>query len=524
MDAKIKREKELHLTIETIESSLGNYTPFPVLITVDAPSDRDIMRLVEISRQPEGENTQKAGILIYKVAPDATARIEIAKVRLRDNFVLIPIPLTLVEKALPDKYECNGLLEEYVDRYLQRADFFDDKNAISDTLSFFGRTEILQHLGEELLRYQGIGLFGLRKSGKTSVLLQLGFMLREHPIVHIDLQGYGGSRYGAALFNDILKSLYTLESEIPLPTFAPFASDTPATELTSDFLQRVSDFTHAIQKTRKYKLPILCFLDEVERILPTPEDNREKAEEFNACFGALRVLCQKQKQMSLLIADVHPDCNRINSWTQKGVATNPVFSFFKEIFLPPFAEEETQEMLINIGKLMGVEFDTATPKQIHYQSGGHPFVSRQIARLLTEKIKEQNNKTSQNGSLRIEWAMGGSLEKTLSRKGELKNYLEKSIWEDLEKRNFQVAIAILRTVACNEEFPQRTTEAALLNQLRSQFPVYQCLDACHWLTKVGLLNHEEVEHQDIYHIRIPLLSRWIQMQMTDEEIKLCQIL
>ncbi|BAY30016.1 HEAT repeat-containing PBS lyase [Nostoc carneum NIES-2107] len=523
VDAQVKREKE-YLIIESITSSLSSYAPFPVLITVDTPTDKDIIHLVELAQQLPTEQTQKAGLLIYKLPPDTTARMEIAKVRLRDNFLLIPMPLTSIEKALIDKYECIGLLEEYTDRYLQRADFFDDRNAITDTLSFFGRTELLQRLGEELLRYQGVGLFGLRKSGKTSVLLQLGFMLREHPIVHIDLQTYSGSRYGADLFNKFIHCLSTLESAEPLPQFPPFATDKSASELASEFIQRVNQLASAIQKNNQYKLPIFCFLDEVERIIPTPADSREKAEEFNAVFGALRVLCQQQRQISLLIADVHPDCNRINYWSQSGVATNPVYSFFKEIFLAPFSADETQDMLVNLGKLMGLEFDADTPQQIHNQSGGHPFVSRQLARFLTEKV-DNNTKLNQNGNLLITWAMVAPyLARTLTQTGELKNYLEKSIWEDLEKRDFQVAISILRVIACNEPFHDKIPQAALLHHLNSSFTANQCLDACNWLTNVGLLYQEEIEHQDFYHLRIPLLSRWIQMQMTVEESEQCRIL
>ncbi|BAZ00066.1 HEAT repeat-containing PBS lyase [Tolypothrix tenuis PCC 7101] len=524
VDAQVKREKE-YLIIESITSSLSSYAHFPVLITIDTPTDKNIIHLVELAQQLPTEQPQKAGLLIYKLPPDTTARMEIAKVRLRDAFLLIPIPLTSVEKALSDKYECIGLLEEYTDRYLQRADFFDDRNAITDTLSFFGRTELLQRLGEELLRYQGVGLFGLRKSGKTSVLLQLGFMLREHPIVHIDLQTYSGSRYGANLFNKFIHCLSTLESADSLPQFPPFTTDKPASELASEFIQRVNQLASAIQKNNQYKLPILCFLDEVERIIPTPADSREKAEEFNAVFGALRVLCQQQRQISLLIADVHPDCNRINYWSQSGVATNPVYSFFKEIFLAPFSADETQDMLVNLGKLMGLEFDADTPQQIHNQSGGHPFVSRQLARFLTEKIKDNNTKLNQNGNLLITWAMVAPyLARTLTQKGELKNYLEKSIWEDLEKRDFQVAISILRVIACNEQFYDKIPQAVLLHHLNSSFTANQCLDACNWLTNVGLLYQEEIEHQDFYHLRIPLLSRWIQMQMTVEESEQCRIL
>ncbi|BAY90069.1 hypothetical protein FDUTEX481_05158 [Tolypothrix sp. PCC 7601] len=524
VDAQVKREKE-YLIIESITSSLSSYAPFPVLITVDTPTDKDIIQLVELAQQLPTEQTQKAGLLIYKLPPDTTARMEIAKVRLRDAFLLIPMPLSSVEKALSNKYDCIGLLEEYTDRYLQRADFFDDRNAITDTLSFFGRTELLQRLGEELIRYQGVGLFGLRKSGKTSVLFQLDFMLREYPIVRIDLQSYSNSRYGANLFNKFIQCLSTLESAEPLPQFPPFATDKPASELASEFIQRVNQLASAIQKNNQYKLPILCFLDEVERIIPTPADSREKAEEFNAVFGALRVLCQQQRQISLLIADVHPDCNRINYWSQPGVATNPVYSFFKEIFLAPFSTDETQDMLVNLGKLMGLEFDTDTPQQIHNQSGGHPFVSRQLARFLTEKIKDNNTKLNQNGNLLITWAMVEPyLARTLTQKGELKNYLEKSIWEDLEKRNFQVAISILRVIACNEPFHDKIPQAALLHHLQSRFTANQCLDACNWLTNVGLLYQEEIEHQDFYHLRIPLLSHWIQMQMTVEESEQCRIL
>ena len=520
---QIKRDG-VNLTVQSIEGSLSPYAPFPVLVKVDTPTDSDVIRLVEISQTLTLNYPQRVGILLYEISPDTTARIEMAKVRLRDHFVLIPIPLTQVEQALPNQDECRGLLQGYVDRYLQRVDFFDDRNAISDTLSFFGRTELLQRLGEELLRYQGIGLFGLRKSGKTSILLQLGLMLRQHPIIHIDLQRYGSYRYGADLFNDILQGLYKLDTQGTHLNYEPFPQNKPAAELTTEFIQRVIDFSNAICQTHKYKLPILCFLDEVERIIPTPEDTREKAEEFNACFAALRVLCQEQRQLSLLVADVHPDCNRMNQWAQQGVATNPVFNFFKEVFVSPFSEEETQEMLTNIGKLMGLEFDEATPRQIHQQSGGHPFVSRQLARFLTQKLKEKNTNPAQSGNVLIKWAMVEPyLEKTLTHKGELKNYIERSIWDDLEKRDFDVAIVLLQVLACNENFSERMTQQALLYKLRAKFTENQCLDACIWLTSVGLLERKEVEQEDFYQIRIPLLSRWIQMQLTEEEIAECKI-
>ncbi|NET62442.1 MAG: hypothetical protein F6K47_41995 [Symploca sp. SIO2E6] len=176
-------------------------------------------------------------------------------------------------------------------------------------------------------------------------------------------------------------------------------------------------------------------------------------------------------------------------------------------------------MLTNIGKLMGLEFDQETPQQIHRQSGGHPFVSRQLTRFLTEKLKQECAKLPKSGNAVIEWTKAERyLEKSLTRRGELKNFLGKSIWEDLEKRDFPAAIAVLKVLACNENLiTEGITEQGLLNQLRDNFTKNQCLDACLWLTDVGLLYHEEVEYQDFYKTRMPLFSRWILMQMTDKD-------
>ena len=54
VDAKIKREKELHLTIEAIAGSLSNYAPFPLIVTIDTPTDKDVVRIVENYAQRAG--------------------------------------------------------------------------------------------------------------------------------------------------------------------------------------------------------------------------------------------------------------------------------------------------------------------------------------------------------------------------------------------------------------------------------------------------------------------------------------
>lgn len=516
--ATTQRDGQHGLQMTSAPGRLKSYLPLPVTFAGE-PADRDVTDLVQSSARLAGKRPQQAGILLYREPPDTLFRMRMAEVRLRDRFVLLPIPLAAVEQALLDGGASAGLLAQYTDRYLPGADLFDDRNAIGDTMSFFGRGELLQRLEEDLHRGQGIGLFGLRKSGKTSILLQLGFAMRRHPVVHIDLQPYGGKlRYGAELFDRILQKLAQFVKERSPKSrfnFDPLLPEhRPASELTADFAQKMSQLAQKLSQAG-YELPILLFLDEIERILPTQSDVRERAEEFNACFGAFRALSQERRLLSLLVADVHPDCNRINQWQQADVPTNPVFNFFKEVFVLPFSPEETARMLTDIGELMGVKFDGQTLSGIHRESGGHPFVARQLASLLCKKILP-------NGRGEIQSSAAHSyLDRPFTYSGILKDYFAQNIWGDLDKRNFDSAMAILKLLSCNED--SEIMGHVVVDRLRESLTESDCLDALLWLQAVGLVSAQESEDRDRYRIQVPLMSRWLRMQMKEEEIRQWQL-
>lgn len=351
---------------------------------------------------------------------------------------------------------------------------------------------------EELLRYQGVILCGLRKSGKTSILYQLSFILRKHPVVTIDLQKYGGSRYGAELFNDFVEQLTRLAHDFNkqgTPRFENFTSGIPAADLTAEFIKRVCVLAEILQGS-DYKIPILCFLDEVERILPSSEDPRDKVEEFNAFFGSLRVLSQRERKLSLLVADVYPDCNRINHWTQKGVATNPIFNFFKEIYLSPFSEKETAEMLIDIGELMKVDFDKKTLEEIHSESGGHPFVARQLAHFIIDNICKDSNNS-------IKWLLSEKeLKKSIFIFDRLSDYYEESIWKDLENRGFTSATKILEVMIEQGERGEWISEDELFKRLNIINSRKQYQKALNWLIEVGIIAREYLNINTIYCIKM----------------------
>ena len=523
-DATVRRYNSRCLKVVSIVGRLKAYAPLPIM-TIEQPTDQDVSELLKQSKRMAStkNNKENAGILVYRQSPDAIFRTEMAQARMRDHFVLLPIPLAAVEQALNESGAAGGLIAQYADRYLPGANLFDDRNAIGDTLSFFGRQDLLQQLKEELQRNQGIGLFGLRKSGKTSLLLQLGFAMRRNPTVHLDLQPYGARDYfGAELFNKLIQDLINQLQERnpswktkPELKFEAFSYNQSAVECSTEFIQRVEALAQALFQSG-YERPLIFFLDEIERILPIKTDAKERAEEFNAFFGALRALSQEKRLISFLIADVHPDASRINQWSQVGVTTNPVFQFFKETFVKPFSEMETLRMVNDICNFMGIEFDSETQQAIHSESGGHPFVARQLASLLYDRIVQGDCKT-------VEWSVAQRyFNKPFTYSGVLKDYFAQNIWGDLEKRDFVGAMDLLRVFAARNFDAPPLSETCILKTLSDYLTKSQIADALLWLEAVGLIDQELVkldngQSEEHYQIRVPLLSRWLQMQMSEEE-------
>jgi len=486
-------------------SRLEPFEPLSVFVSTDPTTSADVAHIVEVTALGRRES---AGILIYQQRPDTLARIRIAQSRLEDRFWLIPIPYPEVDRAVRERASI-GLLSEYADRYLPGADLFGDMNAIGDTFSFFGRADVLKVLKDELLQVQGVGLFGMRKSGKTSVLLQLPHIAPGHPVVHVDLEPFvGAQRFAAILFNRILTRLTSYVPGFRHPNIDP---DLPAVDASLQFTDIFSDMVNALENAG-HKLPVLCFLDEVDCIIPRASNDPGLSHEFNSFFGALRALSQQHRTVSILVADVHPDCNRINRWHPEAPA-NPVFSFFKEFYLKPFSRDETDTMLLDIGRLMSRHFDTETLGVIHFLSGGHPFISRQLASLVA--------KTAANDEGRIEFRKAGKqLSRAIHDSSFLRAYIRTVVWDDHTRRASDANMSILRLLACRRDQAHALSESIMFAKLTTFHQASDVIDARIELEDLGLIQKVETSgNNDAIQLSIGLLTEWIRAEMREEEIE-----
>ncbi|MEO0373167.1 MAG: ATP-binding protein [Cyanobacteria bacterium P01_A01_bin.17] len=524
----ITQKKKRWLKVKSFIGPLTTYTPLPVMF-FESPTEGNVIDLIqyidEIESNHIGHNT--VGLLFYNKPPNTLAIFKIAQARVRDHKIIIPVPFSALEQASLDESKAVGLISHYVCRYMPGANLFNDRNAISDSLSFYGRSNLLNVLEQDLSRFQSVGIFGLRKSGKTSVLLQLALSMRHHPVVHIDLQPFAGKTcYGAELFNQIIQRLLSLTKGVNSSHFGftLFDETLPTSSLTTQFARKISQLSECLSASG-YERPIVCFLDEIERILPTefdpPAEARARIEEFNAVFGTLRALNQEQHLLSLLVADLHPDCNSINHWHLPGLPTNPVYQFFKEVFVTPFFAEDTEAMLTQIGQLMGIKFEDELVNLIHQESGGHPFVSRQLASLLYTRVKSKQK--TLDGELITKESASRYIDRPFSY-SDLGDYFDKNIWDDLlnrQRRGYAeagAAMDILKVLSCNDQIDNGICLEVLLDSLADTYSKSECERVLRWLEAVGLVKRLEFEDNDNYVAKVPLMSKWLRRTMRPEEV------
>jgi tetratricopeptide (TPR) repeat protein len=494
------------LTISGARYPLVNYTPVLIRLCLHRAPERSVVSGLAQEAKRDGQNA--VAFLVYSDPPKASARAEFPAAWSECRVSIVPLELHAIENrlALGDD-QCWGLLDGALKTYGPGADLFYSTGQISDSLAFFGRQGLLTQIRNDLLRNQAVGLFGLRKVGKTSVLNHLAASLDDFLVIKLDLEGRDPVSYGTRIFNDILSYLGRLLKarglDFERPT--PIEESLPSAVTAPMFRERIRAIIARLGSA--IALPLMIFLDEVERILPGPDDSHEKVHEFNALFGVLRALNQEERCLSLLIADLHADSNRINYWTQGVGPTNPVFSFFKEVYLGPFELVETRDMLNGIGQLMGYTFDDSLIESIHSEAGGYPVLSRQIASTLTVGLSGSSQLTLDNRNRK----MLGDL---FNLSAFFRTYCKRSIWEDMRDKGPRAASDILRILACTN----RPVPLAPLTQRLSHIHVEaEIQEGIVSLRDYGLIMEDQTAEHEGYCIVPKLFARWLPTTMTGGE-------
>lgn len=244
-------------------------------------------------------------------------------------------------------------------------DLFDFRLPLEKDTYFFGRSALLHSFKDSVQRGENRGLFGLRKTGKTSFLYKLQRELSEDGrtvSLFYDCKNPSLRRRTAPeLLAKVIMDL-SEKSNIPIDLSDDhrFLSDS-----LSELLSKIPDGIRAS-----------IVFDEVEYISYFSRTDLHWRTDYLPFWQSIWAAQSETRKLSVIIAGVNP--RLVEEDKIEGVQ-NPLFGIVPYRYLKGLDETELRKMLRTLGKRMGINFHQDAAKIFTEEYGGHPLLCRLAA-------------------------------------------------------------------------------------------------------------------------------------------------
>lgn len=258
-------------------------------------------------------------------------------------------------------------------KYFFTRNLFDFFSPLQKDLYFFGRTQIIQHLVARHDSSENSGLFGLRRSGKTSVIygVERSMAVRGKKTAAIDCQSPSVHQ---VRWNELLHRVAEAvrDAKESKAKISERSAYTP--QMASDLFEQDMLRIHSSKKAEA----ILLIFDEIERISPATaaSEHWRTDNDFVYFWQSIRSFFQRNRGVfTFMLVGTNPAC--IEASTING-QDNPIFGFLPHEYLAPFEVDQVAEMVGRLGRYMGLDFDPMLFGRLTDDFGGHPFLIRQV--------------------------------------------------------------------------------------------------------------------------------------------------
>ena len=249
-------------------------------------------------------------------------------------------------------------------------DLFDYSEPLRKDTFFFGRSDIVTTVIEKHNAGSNYGLFGLRKTGKTSIIfdVQRKSISQDYITVFVDCQdtSFNMRRWNKALFyvaNSVNKQVSSQE------LIEEKFSEENAGILFADTIQNCS------KKTGK---TVLLLFDEIENITfgKSGVEHWRSGMDFVYFWQSIRSAYQRLNNVfTFTIFGTNPKC--VEEPSILGT-DNPIYNAFQPSYIPGFDYEQTRDMVRHLGRIMGLKFEEEIYAHLMEDYGGHPFLIRRV--------------------------------------------------------------------------------------------------------------------------------------------------
>lgn len=289
----------------------------------------------------------------------------------------IVFPFSTIE--LIDNKNNQWFIRERLRKYSFDKDLFGYTLPLQDDRSFFGRQQILGRYIDAIKRCQNRGIFGLRKTGKTSLLFKIKRTIEEQHLGQVLFFDCKHPKIRSQRWFELLNSISKIiAARLGIKNF-----------LTDNEPEKsMSSFQYIMTLASKRKIKIILIFDEIEYISYFSKQNKHWKDDY---FEFWQTLWSEQSTFANLCFII---CG-VNAYvTEKdsidGIQ-NPLFGIIQSEYLVGLSLEETSQMIKTLGRRMGLKFAYDCIQFLYEQYGGHPLLTRMacswINRYLTDESR-----------------------------------------------------------------------------------------------------------------------------------------
>jgi AAA-like domain len=267
-------------------------------------------------------------------------------------------------------------------KHFYSRDLFAFHSPLKKDLYFFGRSALIQDLVNRHRSGEHTGLFGLRKSGKTSIIYAIERFMSSNGEQFISIDCESPSvhklRWNELLHKIVLHISAVKDSKAKVHSLNDYTEKRAADLFAEDLL--------AIHRSKKSR-PVLIILDEIERISPTTgsSDHWRDGVDFIYFWQTMRGFYQRHPEVfTYMLVGTNPNC------VERPLIAgheNPLFSSLPSQYVPAFTLEQVEQMVSKLGRFMGLEFDKIIYAKLTEDFGGHPFLIRLVCSNISRECK-----------------------------------------------------------------------------------------------------------------------------------------
>lgn len=278
----------------------------------------------------------------------------------------------IIENKNDSWYIRNILRQNFYD-----VDLFGYTLPLRDETSFFGRQQVVARYIDAIKRCENRGVFGVRKTGKTSLLFKIDRIVREQKLGFVFFYDCKSPSYRSLHWNDFLGEICSnIAKRLRIAIRKEY-----------DPKNIIKSFRYVVNEASKRDKKIVIMFDEIEYISFSSPMDPHWHSEFIDFWQTIWSVQSLHRNLVFILSGVNASITEVD--TIDGIQ-NPLFGIVQSEYLQGLSLDDSKTMIKTLGRRMGIKFDYDAIELLFNQYYGHPMLMRLACSYINRQYDNQN--------------------------------------------------------------------------------------------------------------------------------------